>query len=102
MQHYEWGESQGDKREHSQIPMQISDEVCWQQYHKNDRKDFDCEDQRDLWIIVLQRKILVQFKAAFWICMFEQVNAENLFTDFEFQDVSLVNRHIPWVVKFKL
>jgi len=50
----------------------------------------------------LQREVLVQFKAAFGICVLDQVSAELLFADFDYQDVGLVNRDRPRAVKYNL
>jgi len=44
----------------------------------------------------------MQFEAAFGICVLDQISAELLFTDFDFEDVGLVYRHIPRAVKYNL
>jgi len=99
MQHNEWGQNQGDKREHFRIPLQIFDMPGYEDHHHHHRKDFDCKDKCDLLLIILLRKILVQFEAAFGICVLDQVSVELLFADFDFKDVGLVNRHIPRAIK---
>ena len=44
----------------------------------------------------------MQFEAACGICVLDQVGAELLFADFDFQDVGLVYRHLPRAVKYNL
>ena len=44
----------------------------------------------------------MQFEAALGICVLDQVSAELLFADFDFEDVGLVYRDIPRAVKYNL
>ena len=46
--------------------------------------------------------MLMQFQAAFRICVLDQVSAEFLFADFDKQDVWLVYWHIPRAIKYNL
>ena len=44
----------------------------------------------------------MQLKAAFGICILDQVKAEILFADLDLQDVNFFDRHKPWAVKYNL
>ena len=76
--------------------------VSQKNYHHNNQKDSNRKDNSELRVIVLLRNVLEQFNATLRICMLDQVSPEFLFTDSDFQHVSLIKRHIPRAFKYDL
>ena len=76
--------------------------VSQKNYHHNNQKDSNRNDNSEPRVIVLLRNVLEQFYATLRICMLDQVSREFLFTDSDFQHVSFIKRHIPRAFKYDL